>query len=365
MPFRIERNDITKIKVDAIVNAANNSLLGGGGVDGAIHAAAGPKLLEECRTLGGCETGDAKLTKGYNLPAKYVIHTVGPVWHGGNNGEEELLRSCYRRCLEIANENSFESIAFPLISAGVYGYPKKEAFKIAVDEIRSFLRNHDMEIILVVFDRNSLFIGDERFREVQGFIDAFYVEIPRRVYSCAANEPIGAAGREAPAKKTAKPHKKQKRGLFSRKESRDYGKEEDSIDDFLPSDDLSEESVPLPCAAMPTFTVDESFSEMLLRLIDEKGLKDSECYFRANVDRKLFSKIRCNKDYRPSKETAIAFAIALELDLNTAGELLSKAGYTLSNSILFDVIIRYFFETGNYNIFEINEVLFSFDLKCL
>ncbi len=365
MPFRIERNDITKIKVDAIVNAANNSLLGGGGVDGAIHAAAGPKLLEECMTLGGCETGDAKLTKGYNLPAKFVIHTVGPVWHGGGNGEEAKLRSCYRRCLEIADKNGLESIAFPLISAGVFGYPKKEAFKIAVDEIRSFLRNHDMEIILVVFDRNSLFIGDERFREVQGFIDAFYVEIPRRVYSCAANEPIGAAGREAPAKKTAKPHKIQKRGLFSRKESRDYGKEEDSIDDFLPSDDLSEESVPLPCAAMPTFTVDESFSEMLLRLIDEKGLKDSECYFRANVDRKLFSKIRCNKDYRPSKETAIAFAIALELDLNTAGELLSKAGYTLSNSILFDVIIRYFFETRNYNIFEINEVLFSFDQKCL
>ena len=240
MPLEIVRNDITKMKVDAIVNAANESLLGGGGVDGAIHRVAGDGLLAECRTLGGCKTSKAKITGGYNLPVRYVIHTVGPVYRDGKHGEKTLLEACYRESLALAKEYSCESVAFPLISSGVYGYPKDQALKVAIDIISDFLLENEMTVYIVIFDKAAYKISE-----------------------------------------------------------------------------------------------------------------------------KLFSKIRSDINYKPSKPTALAFAISLELSLDETEDMLRKAGFALSHSNKFDIIIEYFISKGNYNIFEINEALFAFDQSLL
>lgn len=348
MPLDFIRGDITKLAVDAIVDAANNSLLGGGGVDGAIHRAAGSGLLEECRKLNGCETGHAKLTKGYKLPAKHVIHTVGPIWYGGNQNEPELLRSCYEECLKIAAENDFGSIAFPLISAGAYGYPKDEALRIAVDTCSEFLTEHDMEITIVIFDRASFDIG-KKFYDIQAFIDDNYVD-ENGLDNVRRGTFFGAA-----------PEKKESRKAVPRLLSA-LGRDKRDLKSG------SAFELPEECCDSIGETlderlsvIDESFSEMLLRKIDERGMTDAECYKKANIDRKLFSKIRSNRDYHPKKNTAVAFAIALELDISETRELLMKAGFALSHSNRFDIIIEYFIERGDYRIYEINEALFKFD----
>ena len=325
MPLLFIRNDITKMPVDAIVNAANESLLGGGGVDGCIHRAAGPELLAECRRLGGCRTGEAKLTGAYRLPCRYVIHTVGPVWRGGGHGERAQLVSCYRNSLRLAKEQGCETVAFPLISSGIFGYPKDQALRVAVDTIGAFLLEHDMTVYLVIFDRRAYQISGKLFADIAEYIDDHYVEA--HTDSGAERLRRGALHREMAAPMCAP-------------------MAAPALDDLLEH-------------------LDAGFSETLLRLIDRSGKKDSEVYKKANVDRKLFSKIRNNPNYKPSKPTALAFAIALELDLEETKDLLARAGYALSSSSKFDVIVEYFIRQRNYDIFAINEALFAFDQSLL
>ncbi len=332
MPLQIIRNDITKMSVDAIVNAANTSLLGGGGVDGCIHRAAGPELLAECSTLHGCETGGAKITKGYRLPCKYVIHAVGPRWRDGKHREQELLESCYRISLNLAKENGCQSVAFPLISSGIYGYPKDQALKVAVDTISAFLLENEMMVYMVIFDRKAYQISGKLFADIEAYIDDRYVEEHtdrraeqrRRLEALAEESYFEAALAPMPPETICESYSGQ------------------SLEEALGQ-------------------MDESFSEMLLRKIDESGMTDAQCYKKANIDRKLFSKIRSDKFYKPSKPTVLAFAIALELPLAQMQEMLSKAGFTLSHSSKFDIIVEYFVERGNYNVYEINEALFAFD----
>ena len=328
MPLEIVRNDITKMKVDAIVNAANETLLGGGGVDGCIHRAAGPELLAECRTLGGCKTGDAKITKAYRLPCQYVIHTVGPVWNGGSHGERELLVSCYRTSLALAKEHGCETVAFPLISSGIFGYPKDQALRVAVDTIGEFLLHNDMTVYIVIFSRTAYQISSKLFADIAEYVDDHYVD----AHTDSQRERL-----------------RQMSVLESRTLSADAA------------------AAPMAVGGLDSLLahLDAGFSETLLKLIDRSGKKDSEIYKKANVDRKLFSKIRNNPGYKPSKATAIAFAIALELNLDETRDLVARAGYALSASSKFDVIIEYFIMQRDYDIFKINEALFAFDQSLL
>ena len=328
MPLIIVRNDITKMPVDAIVNAAKESLLGGGGVDGCIHRAAGPELLQECRTLGGCRTGEAKITGAYRLPCKYVIHTVGPVWNGGKCGEREQLASCYRTSLALAKERGCETVAFPLISSGIFGYPKDQALRVAVDTIGEFLLHNDMTVYIVIFSRTAYQISSKLFADIAEYVDDHYVDV----------------------------HTDSQRERLRRMS-------------ILESRTLSADAAAAPMAASgldeALAHLDAGFSETLLKLIDRSGKKDAEVYKKANVDRKLFSKIRNNPDYKPSKPTAVAFAIALELSLPETRDLIARAGYALSPSSKFDVIIEYFIMQRDYDIFKINEALFAFDQSLL
>ncbi len=349
MPFQIIRNDITLMQVDAIVNAANKSLLGGGGVDGAIHRAAGPELLEECRALGGCKTGEAKLTRGYSLPCRYVIHTVGPVWRGGWFGERQKLAACYWNALELAYRNNCRSVAFPLISAGAYGYPRDKAVKVAVETISAFLLRHDeeMQVYLVVFGKEAVQVSAKLFENISQYIDDNYVM-----------EHIAA-----------------RRENLRRFVDEDEWMEPDwlsSTNEFEPVGETlygeSYASAPMPMHGTledALGQLDESFSDMVLRLIKEKGMKNADCYKKANLDKKLFSKINNAPHYQPKKTTAVALAIALELNLADTKDLLMKAGYALSHSDKFDVIVEYFILHHQYDIFEINEVLFYYDQPLL
>ena len=346
MPFRIIRGDITKTDADAIVNAANTSLLPGGGVCGAIFAAAGYNKLEAaCRKIGHCDTGKAVITKGFKLKAKYIIHTPGPVYTGGKNNEEELLYSCYKSSLELAKSKRIESIAFPLISSGIFGYPKYEALKTATRAISDFLDSSDMNVYLVIYDKSGF--ESDLLPDVTRFIDEKLDEPDysrRRGYDMGSAIDIGHA--YASAQLAAQPPAEEKKHDIFKHPKKTESDELKSIDEMLKE-------------------TDASFSEYLLKLIDESDMTDAQVYKRANIDRKLFSKIRNNREYKPSKVTAVAFAIALGLDMDGTRDLVGRAGYSLTHSSKFDIVIEYFITNKNYDIFEINETLFAFDLPLI
>ncbi len=338
MPFSIVRNDITHMQVDAIVNTANPEPVVGAGTDATIHQKAGPQLLEHRQKIGHIGCGSAAISPAFRLDAQYVIHTVGPVWEGGGYGEEAQLRSCYDSALKLALEHNCRSVAFPLISSGNYGFPKDKALQIAISAFGAFLLAHEMQIYLVVYDRASFGLSEKLFSGIASYIDENYIAQQAKAqdgYYRSENR----APRRAAAAKAA----------------------------WLEEADFC---MAAPMMAAPSLKeeldkVDEGFSQRLLRLIDATGKKDSEIYSRANISRQHFSKIRNNPDYRPTKATALAFAIALELDMAETRDLIGRAGYALTRSSKFDVILMYFIEKKNYNIFDINAALFEFDQTLL
>ena len=337
MPFTIVRQDITKMTVDAIVNAANTDLAMGGGVCGAIFKAAGAQELQAaCNQVAPIKTGEAAITPSFALPCKYVIHAVGPVYrHWNAQQSEALLRSAYTESLRLASKNHIQSIAFPLISSGIFGYPKDEALKVASSAITDYLQSSDIDVFLAVFDKTAFAVSEKLLGEIESYIDEHYVE----------------------------EHRIRRRDLL------------DVEREALSDDAIINYNAPMPSMAAPAAAgtgidelvgnLDEPFGKTLLRLIDTKGKTDVEVYKRANIDRKLFSKIRTGKGYMPGKRTILALAIALELTLDETDDLLERAGFALSHSQKFDVIVEYFIVSGRFDIFEINEVLFKYDQPLL
>lgn len=359
MPFLIVRDDIARISADAIVNAANTRLQAGGGVCGALFAAAGAADMQAaCDVIGGCPTGSAVSTSAFALDATWVIHAVGPIWRGGLSGEREALRSCYRSVFAEAERLGARSVAYPLISAGIYGFPVDEALAIAREETEAFLRDHmDVAVTLVMFDRATVRAGGELFDEIDEYIDDEYVEASPHMRRRAERLAVEAWDGAAPG------------GLA------DAGAPSGYADGAAPEAFAAAFSGEAVCAALSAAAprelddllsnLDASFSETLLALIDERGITDAEVYHRANLSRQLFSKIRSNRAYRPTKQTAVALAVALELDPRQTQDLLGRAGLALSRSSKFDVIVRFFLERGVHDVFRINEALFAYDQPLL
>ncbi len=340
MPLQIIRQDITKMHVDAIVNTTNEEMVGYSGVDLAVHEGAGPELDIECATLAPLGLGTAKITKGYNLDVKYIIHTSGPTWRGGLEGESIILKSCYIESLKLAVANRCNSVAFPLISSGVYGYPKDQVLKFAIQIITEFLLDHELMVYICVFDRKSYEFSKKLFTEISEFIDDEYVEEHDEDCIAALEEFEKSFSEELICKECAPAPSApiMTNQCYPKSSAADK-----SLEEYMKS-------------------MDKPFAYKLFDWIDERGMTDVECYKKANIDKKTFSKIKCNpKTYKPSKQTAVAFAIALRLNLDETQDLLASAGLTLSRSFTFDKIIRYFIQKEIYDIFVINEALFEFD----
>jgi O-acetyl-ADP-ribose deacetylase (regulator of RNase III) len=336
------------MNTDAIVNAANSNLQQGGGVCGAIFQAAGEKQLQkECDAIGTCAVGHAVITKGYRLPARYIIHAVGPIWKGGEQGEAELLARAYRKSLELAQEYHLESISFPLISSGIYGYPTQEALQIAISVVSEFLMEYEMEVYLIVFDRKAITLSERLFHDINHYIDTYYEDsdsfLTRDRYNRKQSEFIQ---------------------IFEDDPILSEEIQEILEDNIIPSN-FNMAAPSLRSLEDIISHVEETFSEQVLRLIEEKGRSEVEVYKKANIDRKLFSKIRSSKEYQPKKCTALALAIALELSLDETKDLLMKAGYSLSACSRTDLIISYFIEKEIYDMYLINETLFTYNQSLL
>lgn len=354
MPLLFVHGDITQFPCDAIVNAANPWLTGGGGVDGAIHRAAGPRLHEACVALGGCAVGEAKITDGFDLPCRYIIHTPGPVWRGGNSGEAKLLANCYTNSLRLAAEHDCETVAFPLISSGAYGYPKDEALEIATDTINAFLSENDMTVTLVFYDGTSLDLRSRLFDSISQSIGV------RRSSgrSELSNLPSDVRFEEERCEKAALCEERI----------------ESAPRKYAPRLQFSKQAAPAVsfdavCGSAPDLDQflkqqDEGFRGMLIRKIGEKGWTDAQCYKKANVDRRLFNHIINDKVHNPKKKTVFAFILSLELDEREAREMLRKAGYAFAPSIT-DKIILWCINNREYDITKINEILFEYDQELL
>ena len=384
MPFKIVRNDITRVAADAIVNTANPEPTYGSGTDAAVYQAAGAeKMLATRKKIGRIAPGECAVTPAFKLPAKYVIHTVGPAWTDGAHGEFEILRSCYRKALLLADQLGCESIAFPLIAAGVYGFPKDKALETALDVIRGHLEDSDLDVTLVVFNPGAFRIAQGLSERVEAYIDENYVAAQTAAEYGGADEEQMREQREA-----------RRRREYAASEA--FWNQTVSMDAFEPPAEPKAAApkpaapMPLPSAAMPHEAPDhafsrpvgaasassakakkpsldevmkhlgESFQSRLLRMIDERGLADAEVYHRANISKQVFSKIRCSEDYIPKKKTVLALAVGLRLNLDDTKDLLAAAGFTLTNNSLFDVIMSFCIESEMYDIFEINELLFKY-----
>ena len=383
MPFQIVRNDITNMQTDAIVNTASPSPVVGFGVDSGIHQKAGPQLLEARKKIGRIPVGSAAATPGFNLQAKYVIHAVGPVWRGGFLGEKRLLRRCYDQALAVAKDLGCQSVAFPLMSAGNHGFPKEIALQIAMSAISEFLMGNDMQVYLVVFSQGAFLLSEKLFQGVSSFIDDNYtIEANLKQYGVSNKCNVRQQQQELILREQMRRRQEMSRRddsiLLEESFDSDSNMYEESCEMECP-EPLMPSSAPRKLETAPQFAppkpqlslkellveTDAGFSETLLKLIDRTGKKDSEIYSRANVSRQHFSKIRNNPAYKPTKATAIAFAIALELDLEQTRDLIGRAGYALTKSSKFDVIIMYFIAERNYNMFDINAALFEFDQSLL
>ena len=387
MAFQIVRNDITKITADAIVNTANPEPTFMAGTDSAIYLAAGAEeLLAERAKIGPIAEGEVAVTPAFKLDAKYIFHTVGPIWNGGGEGEKETVRKCYLNCLKKASELGIESIAFPLISTGVYGFPKAEALLIATSVFSEFLADHELDITLVVFDNESFTLSGKIFAGVDEYIDENYAaEKTTEEYgftgAAACGAGFGAAASSVAFESAAEEVCEDKEAALI--EEREKEREErrsrrkkllHSVRDYTGLEARGKGAAAVPAASMAQMeaaskpqrslddvvkNVSETWSQSLLRLITEKGYTDTEVYKRANADRKLVSKIRSNKDYQPKKATALAFALALKLNIDETKDLLGRAGYALSKSSITDLIVEYFIENQVYDIMTINLALYE------